>query len=129
MKTFRTIANRDEGWWILQCVEEPGAMSQLRSLSEANDHKEAISHLTGISEDEIELEVIVEPGSKEDTEKIRRYVELSNQIMKIEKEYALLQIELAEKLVKKYKFSYRDIGVILRLSHQRIGQLVAQMKH
>lgn len=129
MKVFHSRALHTEGWWWIECIDAPGANSQMRSLSDLDDHKEAIEHITGTPQAEIEIDLEVELNDGDDAEKLRRYVELANQLSKLNREFSGLQIELTANLVQKAKFSYRDVAKILRLSHQRIGQLVAGLKH
>ena len=129
MKVFHSRALHTDGWWWIECIDAPGANSQMRSLADLDDHKEAIEHISGTPQSEIEIELEVDLQDGDDAEKLRRYVELANQLSKLNREFSGLQIELTANLVQKAKFSYRDVAKILRLSHQRIGQLVAGLKH
>lgn len=125
MKTFISKAHYIDGWWWLECQDAPGANSQLKSLAELDVHKEAVSHISGLSESEISIELKVELDDNDDNQKLRRYVELANQLSKLNQEFSGLQLDLTKTLVKAKRFSYRDAAKILRLSHQRIGQLLA----
>lgn len=44
-------------WWSLQCVEVPGAMSQVSRLDEAHQICEAIAWVAGVAEDSIEIDL------------------------------------------------------------------------
>jgi hypothetical protein len=49
MKFFNSTARKDGRWWVVQCVEEPGAISQVARLDQAEEHqREAISMVTGL---------------------------------------------------------------------------------
>lgn len=50
MKTFTVTATPSEGWWTLQCVEVPNAISQVRELDDAESMiREAIGIVLGQS--------------------------------------------------------------------------------
>jgi hypothetical protein len=129
MKTYISSAHYVDGWWWLECKDAPGANSQLKSLADLDQHKEAISHIDSITEGEIEIELRVDLDDSDDNMKLKRYVELANQLSKLNQEFSGLQLDLTKKLVRVQKFSYRDVARILGLSHQRIGQLVAAFKN
>lgn len=51
MTTYTVTATSSEGWWTLQCVEVPNAISQVRNLDEAESMiREAIGFALGQSE-------------------------------------------------------------------------------
>ena len=129
MKTYISNAHYVDGWWWLECQDAPGANSQLKSLADLDQHKEAISHINSVPESEIAIELRVQLDDSDDNLKLKRYVELANQLSKLNHEFSGLQLDLTKNLVKVQKFSYRDVARILSLSHQRIGQLVASFKN
>lgn len=48
MTTYTVRAKRSDGWWTLQCVEVPGAISQVRDLADAEAMmREAIEFVLG----------------------------------------------------------------------------------
>ena len=129
LKVFHSRALHTDGWWWIECIDAPGANSQMRSLADLDDHKEAIEHITGTPQAEIEIELEVDLQGGDDGKKLKRYVELANQLSKLNREFSGLQIELTANLVRNARFSYRDVAKILRISHQRIGQLMASLRN
>jgi hypothetical protein len=129
MKTYVSNAHYVDGWWWLECQDAPGANSQLKSLADLDQHKEAIAHIASVPEAEISVELKVDLDDSDENRKLKRYVELANQLAKINEEFSGLQVDLTKNLVVVKKLSYRDVGKILRVSHQRIGQLVAAIKN
>jgi predicted RNase H-like HicB family nuclease len=58
MTRYTVTAERSGQWWALQCVEVPGAVSQVRRLDQAEDMmREAIAWVAGVPEDSIEIDV------------------------------------------------------------------------
>lgn len=129
MKTYTSNAHYVDGWWWLECQDAPGANSQLRTLADLDQHKEAIAHIASVPETEIAIELKVDLDDSDENRKLKRYVELANQLANLNEEFSGLQMDLTKNLVSVKKFSYRDVAKILRLSHQRIGQLVAAINN
>lgn len=57
MTRYTVTAERTKHWWVLQAVEAPGAISQVKRLDRADVVKEAISIVTGEPEDQIEIDL------------------------------------------------------------------------
>ncbi len=65
MITYTATATESEGWWTLQCVEVPGAISQVRELHQAESMiREAIAIVLGRPEAAIELAAITITGHR-----------------------------------------------------------------
>lgn len=63
MITYTATATESEGWWTLQCVEVPGAISQVRELHQAESMiREAIAFVLGQPEATIDLAAITISG-------------------------------------------------------------------
>lgn len=61
--TYTVRAFRSEGWWVLQCVEVPGAISQVQDLDEAPEAmREAIAFVAGRPESDINIQIVREPS-------------------------------------------------------------------
>lgn len=56
MRTFTVTAERTpRGWWVLE-APEVGAVSQVLRLDQVDDEmREAIAHLAGLEESEVEI--------------------------------------------------------------------------
>ena len=54
--TYTVKADRVPGWWVLQAIDVPDAMSQVASLKDAEQIREAISLATGEQPSAIGLE-------------------------------------------------------------------------
>ena len=58
MTRYTATAHREAGWWIVQCDQHPGALSQVRRLDQAAGvHREAIAFVVGVPADEVEVGV------------------------------------------------------------------------
>ena len=62
MTEYEVTAEQSGKWWILQAVEAPGAISQVASLDQADDIKEAIAFVTGQPKGSIEIRLRVVKG-------------------------------------------------------------------
>jgi hypothetical protein len=56
-RVHTVTAERSGDWWVLQAVDAPGAISQVASLDDADQIKEAIAFVTGEPVDTIEVVV------------------------------------------------------------------------
>jgi len=123
MRTFTSTAQRDGRWWVVQCDQEPGAISQVAQLSQAVDRqREAISMITDIPEDEIE--VVLNPVvSDEGLALIAELKTVSAAVEKLQQSLGELRKRTIEELQSE-GLSFRDIGVLLGVSHQRVAQLL-----
>lgn len=55
---FSATAKRDGEWWVVQCVEHPEALSQVKHLDRAEEaQREAIAFVSGIPEDGISVAI------------------------------------------------------------------------
>lgn len=61
-----TVERGHGGWWVLE-APDVGAVSQVRRLDQVEDEmREAIAHLAGLPESEVEVEVDVRATLPED---------------------------------------------------------------
>ena len=57
MARYTVTAEKSGPWWSLQCVEVPGAISQVTDLAEAHIITEVIAHVGEVKESEIVLTI------------------------------------------------------------------------
>ncbi|MDJ0318894.1 hypothetical protein [Arthrobacter antibioticus] len=57
MTRYTVTAEESGPWWSLQCVEVPGAISQVKHLADAHIITEAIAHVGAVDEDDIVLTI------------------------------------------------------------------------
>lgn len=57
MKRYTVNAEKVGQWWSLQCVEIPGALSQVKDLAQAHIITEAIAYVGAVDEDDIVLTI------------------------------------------------------------------------
>ncbi|MGV1034599.1 MAG: hypothetical protein ACOYBP_05180 [Microbacteriaceae bacterium] len=122
MTTYTVDATKSGQWWALQCREFPGAISQVRHLSEAEIITEAISWIADVPESEVEIQLVPKlPAEIEqhvtEAERLRRAAAQANSSAAAERQKAAAALRDAG-------IAYRDIGQILGVSHQRAHQLV-----
>ncbi len=123
MITFTVNAQRGQRRWILQCVEHPGALSEVARLSEALAAiREAISFVADLPQDSFAVQVVpvIDQRAREHMEAA---VQLRAQASLAHERASDEIIQAAQSLVDS-GLSLRDIGTILGLSHQRVHQLL-----
>jgi hypothetical protein len=110
---------------VVQCIEEPGALSQVARLDQAAQHqREAIAMVTGLDEREIEVEVLSEipPEVRELLDRGTKDRETAAYF----EQRAAKGFRHAALLLAEGGYSLRDIGRLLNVSHQRAHQLVGE---
>lgn len=56
MSAYTVTAERGSRWWVLQCLEHPGAISEVARLGQAHDAmREAIAFVAGVPEDSVDI--------------------------------------------------------------------------
>ncbi len=109
-------------WWVLQAVEAPGAISQVKRLSQANEIREAVAFVTGEKEDAIEIEVqpvmpTAAASELADADKARELSRHYNAVSAAKSRSAVLALKAAG-------LALDDIGAVLHISKQRVSQLL-----
>lgn len=122
MTTYRVTAEHTpNGWWTLEA--EVGAVSQVRSLDRAADEmREAIAFLTGATEGDVDIEVtpLIPDAVREaldSSAKLRADAQRANHA-------AAEESRRAARALAAEKYTMRDIGAVMGVSHQRAQQLV-----
>ena len=122
---YTVVARRsDDGWWALSCPQVRGAHSQVRRLDRAVEMaRDAIAGVLDVppSKVEIELDVRLPRELKSVVDSIERSAALARDatLRAAEAQRAAARALIDEGL------TLRDAGIVLGLSHQRVGQLVA----
>ena len=57
MARYTVTAEKSGKWWSLQCVEFPGAISQVKNLADAHIITEAIAYVGAVDKDDIVLTI------------------------------------------------------------------------
>ncbi|MEI6623530.1 MAG: hypothetical protein WCP28_16670 [Actinomycetes bacterium] len=124
MRTYTATARKDGKWWVIQCVEHPGAISQVTRLGNAADiHREAIAFVTDVPVEEID--VTVQPVMPEDARAaICRAHDLRRTARQSSRD-ATTNLHSAAAQLRHEGWSMRDIAFALGLSFQRVQQLLA----
>lgn len=123
-RRFTATARRDGRWWVVQCVEHPGAISQVTRLDQAADvHREAIAFVAGVPEADVEVDVQVElpddvRAALDEAEEARAAAVEADARATARRRAAAGQLADAG-------YSVRDIGNVLGVSFQRAHQLLA----
>ena len=123
MIVVNVTAVRGNGVWVLE--SDNGAVSQVRRLDQAVDEmREAVAHLAGVSEAEVDIQI--QPALPERyLTASRRAADLREAAARAQRESAMASREAAAALVDA-GLSMRDAASVMGVSHQRIAQLVAR---
>ncbi len=123
MTTYTATARKDGRWWVIQCAEFPGAISQVRRLDQAPDiHREAIAFVADVPIEDVEVTVTpVVPSAVQET--INRGNDLRVAASEQARQ-ATANLQSAARELHNSGWSMRDIAVVLHISHQRVQQML-----
>ena len=122
-RIFTVTAERGRGdWWVLE-APDVGAVSRVRRLDQVEDEmREAIAHLAGLPESEVEVDVraTLPEDCVEHVEQARR--------LRAEAEAASRRAaeesRLAARSLRNRGLTFRDVGSIMGVSQRRAAQLL-----
>ena len=123
MQEFTSTAGKDGRWWVVQCDQHPGAISQVARLDQAQDHqREAIAFVADLPVETISVtvQVVLDPTitvELEEADRLRHEAESTAELSAGLRRQAALAMKAAGLTV-------RDIGTVLHVSHQRAHQLL-----
>ena len=122
VKTYTVKATRADSWWVLTVPEAPGAVSQVRRLSQAEEYaREAVAFVLGVAPDEFALRI--EADLADDLEQqIRQAKEAAGEAQTALSRASLLSGEAVRALLDS-GLSGNEVAVILGVSKQRVSQL------
>ena len=120
---FTSTARKDGRWWVVQCDQYPGAISQVARLDQAQEHqREAIGFVAGLPQETIAVAVraVLDPAitlEMEEADRLRKEAESAADLSAERRRHAAMAMKAAGLTV-------RDIGTVLHVSHQRAHQLL-----
>jgi len=126
---YTVTAERGAGpVWVFQCREHPGAISESRRLGDVfRLMPEAIAYVADVDEEAVEIELVpVLPKSISDlVQRARAAVEM---LSRHQLEAGQLSRKAASQLVHSCGLTGADAAAILRVSPQRVSQLIADAR-
>ncbi|MFL0713429.1 MAG: hypothetical protein ACJLS2_13195 [Microcella pacifica] len=122
MTNYAVDAEHTGKWWVLQCREFPGAITQVRRLDQADQIVEAISFVSGDSPDTIT--VTVKPRLPDELGALISTAQAQRQRARELEASAARDLTRGARELVAHGLSQRDAAVILGVSHQRVHQLV-----
>ena len=122
MTTYAVDAEHTGKWWVLQCRDFPGAITQVRRLDQADQIIEAISFVTG--ESTAAITITVEPRLPDELSALISTAQAQRQRARELEASAARDLTRGARELVAHGLSQRDAAVILGVSHQRIHQLV-----
>lgn len=125
MKEYTSVAHREGRWWVVQCDQLPGALSQVTRLDKAEEaQREAIAFVARTSPDLVSVQVRASISPEVD-QVVGETRQLKEEIAEAERRAMIQSRAIAGRLADE-SYSLREIGFILGVSHQRVGQLLQE---
>lgn len=125
MTTYIVDAEHTGEWWVLQCREHPGAITQVRRLDQASQIVEAIAFVAGTDPESIAIRV--EPRLPDEVAQlVASTLSLRRRARELEVSVSHDMRRSARELIA-HGLSQRDAAVILGVSYQRVHQLVSEV--
>ena len=126
MTRYTVTAQRSGRWWALQCVEVPGALSQVARLDQAGQIAEAIAFVAEVDEASVQIDLrpILPESVGEHLEAAARLRDEADGA----RSAAASQVRQAAGELAEAGLTMRDIGTVLNVSYQRAHQLVSEWR-
>lgn len=120
---YTVTAERGRRWWSLQCVEHPGALSEVARLDQAaKAMAESIAFVAGVDAADVEIDLV--PSVPEAVgAHVRAAAHYREQAQRANRE-AARESRAAAHALREAGLSVRDVGTVLGVSHQRAHQLL-----
>lgn len=121
--TYTVRADRADGWWLLTVPEAPGAFSQVRRLSEAEEHvREAIAFVLDVAADSFYVTIVPHLSDDGLGSEVAQARHATVEADKAQRQAAAQSRAVVRKLKMK-GFTGADIAAVLNISPQRVSQL------
>ncbi|MGW5240691.1 type II toxin-antitoxin system HicB family antitoxin [Monashia sp. NPDC004114] len=116
-------AVKHEQWWLVTSPDAPGAVSQVRSVSHAEEHaREAIAFVLDVPEDSFDITLVIElPGPLEGEVKAAK--DAIAELAELQKRTAELSRTAARHLAEA-GLKGVEVAKVLDVSPQRVSQLI-----
>lgn len=122
MSRYTVSAEWTGKWWVLQADGAPGAISQVKRLSQANEIVEAIAFVTGDAEGTIEFDL--RPTMPSDAASEVAAAEEARELSRHYNSVSAAKSRAAVLTLKAGGLTLEDIGTVLHVSKQRVSQLL-----
>lgn len=127
MTTYTATATRSGKWWVVQCDQYPGAISQVARLSQAAEvHREAIAFVADVPVAEVDVDV--RPVLPDEVEDHLEHAEDLRETAARANSGAAQEVRTAARALREAGLTVRDIGTVLGVSYQRAQQLATTSK-
>jgi predicted RNase H-like HicB family nuclease len=126
MSTYTVRYERDErGWWVARVVGLPGCHTQGRSIEQARERTREALALFVADADRADLidDFVLPPGHRSLLSELLRARARAESAEAAA--HSLMSVAVRE-LIDRLRLSYRDIGALVNVSHQRVQQIAAQ---
>lgn len=125
---YTATAERGEGWWAIRVVKLPGVFSQARRLDRVEGMaRDAVALLLDIRPDSFDV-TVRQVLSDEAERVVSAAIEARAEALE-RQELASATSREAVRTLTRLGLAQRDIGRLLGLSHQRVGQLAGDDRH
>jgi len=122
-KTYHVDAYQIDKWWSLQVQEMPNAMSQVKSLDQAEEWiREAINTVSDEPEDSFDVVIIPVVGEELEAA-LAEAREFAAELDQFQQRMARMSRSVVHDL-SKLNIKGKDIAAILKVSPQRVSQLL-----
>ena len=121
--THTALAERDGTWWAIRVLELPGVFSQARRLERVECMaRDAISLLLQVEPDSFDVVVteVLAPSARRAIDEALQ----AREALLVQQRVAASTSREAALALQRQGLPQRDIGRLLKLSHQRVAQLL-----
>lgn len=122
MTEYTATAQREGRWWIVQCDQHPGAVSQVARLDQAEEvHREAIAFVADVSAESVSVTVHPQLDPEVSAE-LDEAQQLRSEAAAADRRATELKTHAAQRL-KAQGLTVRDIGAVLGVNYQYAAKL------